>query len=50
VAETRSVFLSGLNSPFGMALVRQTTMYVANSDALMRFPYTAVLRRSTRQA
>jgi glucose/arabinose dehydrogenase len=38
VAETRSVFLSGLNSPFGMALVGDT-LYVANSDALVRFPY-----------
>jgi glucose/arabinose dehydrogenase len=38
VAETRSVFLQGLNSPFGMALVGHD-LYVANSDALMRFPY-----------
>ncbi len=38
VAETRSVFLSGLNSPFGMALVGNT-LYVANSDAVVRFPY-----------
>jgi glucose/arabinose dehydrogenase len=40
VAETRSVFLSGLYSPFGMALVKDT-LYVADSDALVRFPYTA---------
>jgi glucose/arabinose dehydrogenase len=40
VAETRSVFLSGLNSPFGMALVG-ADLYVANTDALMRFPYAA---------
>jgi glucose/arabinose dehydrogenase len=39
VAETRSVLLSGLNSPFGMALVGDT-LYVANSDALVRFPYS----------
>ena len=39
VAETRSVFLEGLNSPFGMALVGND-LYVANSDAVMRFPYT----------
>lgn len=39
VAETRSVFLKDLNSPFGMALVG-TDFYVANTDALMRFPYT----------
>jgi glucose/arabinose dehydrogenase len=39
VAETRSVLLSGLNSPFGMALVGDT-LYVANTDAVVRFPYT----------
>ncbi len=38
VAETRSVFLSGLNSPFGMVLVGND-FYVANSDAIVRFPY-----------
>jgi glucose/arabinose dehydrogenase len=38
-AETRSVFLSGLNSPFGMALVGND-LYVANSDAVVKFPYT----------
>jgi glucose/arabinose dehydrogenase len=37
-AETRSVFLTGLNSPFGMALVGDT-LYVANTDAVVRFPY-----------
>ncbi|HEV2845014.1 MAG TPA: sorbosone dehydrogenase family protein, partial [Thermoanaerobaculia bacterium] len=38
VAETRSVFLSGLNSPFGMELVGDV-LYVANSDAIVKFPY-----------
>ncbi len=38
VAETRSVFLSGLNSPFGMALVGNA-FYVANTDAVLRFAY-----------
>jgi glucose/arabinose dehydrogenase len=38
VAETRSTFLEGLNSPFGMALVG-STLYVANTDAVVRFPY-----------
>ena len=38
IAETRSVFLEGLNSPFGMALVGND-FYVANSDAIMKFPY-----------
>lgn len=36
--EQRSVFLEGLNSPFGMALV-DDQLYVANTDALLRFPY-----------
>jgi glucose/arabinose dehydrogenase len=39
-AEVRTVFLKGLCSPFGMALVGDT-FYVANSDALVRFPYHA---------
>ena len=38
VAETRSVFLSGLHSPFGMALVGNA-FYVADTDALLRFDY-----------
>jgi glucose/arabinose dehydrogenase len=38
VAETRSTFLDALNSPFGMALVGED-LYVANSDAIMKFPY-----------
>jgi glucose/arabinose dehydrogenase len=37
-AETRTVFLKHLNSPFGMALVGND-LYVANTDAVMRFPY-----------
>jgi glucose/arabinose dehydrogenase len=38
-AETRSAFLTGLNSPFGMTLVGNN-LYVANTDAVMRFPYS----------
>jgi glucose/arabinose dehydrogenase len=38
VAETRSVFLQGLNSPFGMALVGDK-LYVAATDALLSFDY-----------
>ena len=38
VADLRSVLLEGLNSPFGMALVGND-LYVANSDAVLRFPY-----------
>ena len=37
-APIREVFLQGLNSPFGMALVGKD-FYVANSDAILRFPY-----------
>ena len=38
VAEQRHIFLKGLNSPYGMALVGDT-LYVANTDSLMAFPY-----------
>lgn len=38
VAETRTVFLKDLNSPFGMALVGGD-FYFANTDAILRFPY-----------
>ena len=37
-AQERFVFLKGLNSPFGMALVGND-FYVANTDAILRFPY-----------
>jgi glucose/arabinose dehydrogenase len=36
--ELRTTFLTGLNSPYGMALIGDT-LYVANTDALMAFPY-----------
>jgi glucose/arabinose dehydrogenase len=38
VAEVRSAFLEGLNSPFGMALVGND-FYVANTDGIVRFAY-----------
>jgi glucose/arabinose dehydrogenase len=38
VAETRTVFLEGLHSPFGMALVGND-LYIADTDRLLRFPY-----------
>ena len=40
VAETRTVFLGGLNAPFGMALVGEA-FYVANADGIVRFRYEA---------
>jgi glucose/arabinose dehydrogenase len=43
---TRSVFLEGLNSPFGMALVGGD-LYVADTDAVIRFPYHAGETRIT---
>ncbi|HTT97410.1 MAG TPA: sorbosone dehydrogenase family protein [Rhizomicrobium sp.] len=38
VADERTTFLSGLNAPIGMALVGDT-FYVADTDALLAFPY-----------
>ena len=39
VAEARHVLLDNLNQPFGMALLGEH-LYVANTDGLMRFPFT----------
>ena len=38
VAEVRTVFLENLMSPFGMALIGND-FYVANADAVVKFPY-----------
>ncbi|MCM2462421.1 sorbosone dehydrogenase family protein [Pseudomonas sp. CG7] len=38
IAETRTVFLENLNSPFGMTVVGND-LYVADTDRLIRFPY-----------
>ena len=45
-AETRTVFLDGLTSPFGMALVGGT-LYVANTDAVVAVPYETGQTRIT---
>jgi len=37
-ADESHVFAAGLHSPFGMALV-ESHLYIANADALVRFPY-----------
>jgi glucose/arabinose dehydrogenase len=37
-ADERRVFLEGLNSPFGMALVGDA-LYIANTDAVVKVPY-----------
>src|SRR3954469_22372694 len=39
IADTRSIFISHLYSPFGMTLVGDV-LYVANADGIVRFPYT----------
>ncbi len=53
VAETRTIFLSGLHSPYGIALVGDQ-LYVANTDAVMHFPYregeTAISAAGTKVA
>ena len=48
VAETQSIYLSGLNAPFGMALVG-SELYIANSDAVVKVPYVEGETRSTAQ-
>ncbi len=40
VVDLRTVFLENLTSPIGMALVGDQ-LYVANADAVVRFPYAA---------
>ena len=44
--ELRTVFLDGLNAPFGVALVGGD-LYVANTDAIVRYPYTPGQTRIT---
>jgi glucose/arabinose dehydrogenase len=40
MADFQSVFIDGLHSPFGMALVGDQ-LYVANTDSVLRFTYVA---------
>jgi glucose/arabinose dehydrogenase len=46
VSDAKSTYLQNLNSPFGMALVGDS-FYVANADAVVRFPYTPGLATIT---
>jgi glucose/arabinose dehydrogenase len=48
VADLRSVFLEGLNSPFGMTLIG-SALYVANTDAVLRFNYQTGLTNIAEQ-
>ncbi|MBV8972834.1 MAG: sorbosone dehydrogenase family protein [Sphingomonadaceae bacterium] len=45
-ADVKTVFLKGLNSPFGMTLVGDA-LYVADTDAVLRFPYATGATRIT---
>ena len=49
VPDVRSVFLDHLNSPFGVALVGND-LYVADTDAIVRYPYTEGETKITRLA
>jgi glucose/arabinose dehydrogenase len=49
VADVRTAFLTGLNSPFGMALVGDH-LYVGNHDSLVAFPYTTGVTKITAPA
>jgi len=46
VAESRSVLIAGLNSPLGMAYLGGQ-LYIANTDALVRVPFTPGQTRIT---
>jgi glucose/arabinose dehydrogenase len=46
IADTQAVFIDGLDSPIGMALVGND-LYVADTDAILRFPYTTGETRIT---
>ena len=39
VADVHTVFMNGLNSPFGMALIGDA-LYIATTDAIVEVPYT----------
>lgn len=49
IAESKFALLENLNSPFGMALVGNE-LFVANADALVKFPYTTGTIRITEAA
>ncbi|MBN8841023.1 MAG: sorbosone dehydrogenase family protein [Sphingomonadales bacterium] len=46
VPELRTVFMTGLNSPLGMTLF-DGQLYIANTDALVRVPYTEGMTKVT---
>lgn len=48
-ADLNTIFLQDLNSPFGMALIGNT-LYIANTDALISFPYQSGQTQISSQA
>ena len=48
VAETKTVFMTGLSSPFGMALVGNV-LYIADADAIVKVPYQSGQTQITMQ-
>lgn len=46
VPESRSVLVGGLNAPFGIAAAGGQ-LYIANTDAIMRYPFTPGMTRIT---
>src|SRR6185312_4432929 len=46
IAEIKTTFLQDLKSPFGIALIGDQ-LYVANTDAIVRFPYQSGATRIT---
>jgi glucose/arabinose dehydrogenase len=46
VAEIRRPYITGLNSPYGIALMGDT-LYVANTDGVVAFPYDPAVDRIT---
>lgn len=49
IPDIRTVFIDHLNSPFGVVLVGNS-LYVANTDAILRFPYVSGETRITAPA
>ncbi len=48
VVDNKGMFLSGLNQPFGMAIIGRY-FYVANTDGLWRYPYSPGDTRITKE-
>ncbi|MEJ5056106.1 PQQ-dependent sugar dehydrogenase [Sphingobacterium sp. MYb382] len=46
IAETQEVFLDNLHQPYGMLLI-DNYFYVANTDAIIRYPYDPVTEKIT---